>query len=159
MRIHSQAPFAYLNTATKNASRSRERIPCRHLTSIIIADPNPWVRRELAQTIRPYLGTEIINEARSPAEVLTLVADPHCRVLVIDPCMPTLGQTDGVPLLRRICCLRPDLLVLVLSPQRFSLLRDRALPAQIEHVYAKSVSAAWLCRFISLALLRNAAAG
>lgn len=116
--------------------------------TVVIADPNPCVRRELGRSIRALLGGEPPREARSPSEVLTWIADARCKVLVIDPCMPTVGQHDGMPLLRRICSLRNDLLVLVISHQPRQLLRDRALPSRIKHVYAKTVDPAWLCHFI-----------
>ncbi|MGS7841783.1 hypothetical protein ACVMVA_08920 [Stenotrophomonas forensis] len=120
--------------------------------TLVIADPNPWVRRELVRSVQPHLDGKALSEARSPAEVLMQIANPHCKVLVIDPCMPTVGQTDGMPLLRQICCLRRDLLILVLAQQPLRLLQDRALPAQVGHVYAKTVNPLWLCRFISQAL-------
>lgn len=120
--------------------------------TLVIADPNPWVRRELVRSVQPHLDGKALSEARSPAEVLVQIANPHCKVLVIDPCMPTVGQTDGMPLLRQICCLRRDLLILVLAQQPLRLLQDRALPAQVGHVYAKTVNPLWLCRFISQAL-------
>ena len=44
------------------------------------------------------------------------------------------------------------LLILVLAQQPLRLLQDRALPAQVGHVYAKTVNPLWLCRFISQAL-------
>lgn len=120
--------------------------------ALVIADANPWVRRELVRSVLPHLDGVTLSEARSPAEVLMQVTHPHCKVLVIDPCMPTVGQTDGMPLLRQICCLRRDLLILVLAQQPLRLLQDRALPAQVRHVYAKTVNPLWLCRFISQAL-------
>lgn len=120
--------------------------------ALVIADANPWVRRELVRSVLPHLDGVTLSEARSPAEVLMQVTHPHCKVLVIDPCMPTVGRTDGMPLLRQICCLRRDLLILVLAQQPLRLLQDRALPAQVRHVYAKTVNPLWLCRFISQAL-------
>ncbi len=126
--------------------------------TLVIADANPWIRRELSQQIRPHLRTETIHEARSPSEVLMRVADPRCSLLVIDPCMPTLGQTDGTPLLRRICCLRRDLHILVLARQPQQLLRDKAFPRQIGHVCGKNISATWLCRFVERALAQAEAA-
>ncbi len=130
---------------------------CGQAHALVIADANPWVRSELVLGIFPHLQGQAPREARSPSEVLARIADPACKVLVIDPCMPTVGQSDGIPLLRRICCLRRDLLILVLAedPQRF--LQDRALPGRIEHVHAKTVSRAWLWRFITPALSRDAA--
>ncbi len=126
--------------------------------SVVIADPNPWVRRELGLNTLTHLWPKAIREARSPSEVLQQIADPRCRVLVIDPCMPTIGQTDGIPLLRRICCLRRDLQILVLARQPQNLLRDKALPRQIAHVCGKNISAAWLRRFIDRALAEAEAA-
>lgn len=126
--------------------------------TIVIADANPWVRRELIQHLRPHFGAGAIAEARSPSEVMLQTADPRCRVLVIDPCMPTIGQTDGIPLLRRVCCLRRDLQILVLARQPQQLLRDKAFPRQIGHVYGKNISATWLCRFVDRALAKAEAA-
>ncbi|WP_159097530.1 hypothetical protein [Stenotrophomonas sp. SAU14A_NAIMI4_5] len=120
--------------------------------TLVIADANPWIRHELSLHARQILGISTISEARSPSDVLLQIADPRCRVLVIDPCMPTIGQTDGVPLLRRICCLRRDLQILVLARQPQQLLRDKAFPRQIAHVYGKNISATWLCRFVDRAL-------
>lgn len=126
--------------------------------TILIADANPWVRRELNHHLRPHFGADAIAEARSPSEVMLQIADPRCRVLVMDPCMPTIGQTDGIPLLRRICCLRRDLHILVLARQPQQLLRDKAFPRQIGHVYGKNISATWLCRFVDRALAHAEAA-
>lgn len=125
---------------------------------VVIADANPWIRRELALNIRQLRGAVTIHEARSPSEVLAHIADPRCAMLVIDPCMPTVGQTDGMPLLRRICCLRRDLKILVLARHPQHLLRDKALPRQISHVYGKNISAAWLCRLVHRALAQPEAA-
>lgn len=138
------------------ADGSNERMSLS--ATLVIADANPWIRRELSQLTRSHLRTETIHEARSPSEVLMRVADPRCRVLVIDPCMPTVGQTDGTPLLRRICCLRRDLHILVLTRQPQNLLRDKALPRQIAHVCSKNISATWLRRFIDRALSEAEAA-
>lgn len=120
--------------------------------TLVIADANPWIRRELIHGALPYLGGKALGEARSPADVLTQIASPRCKALIIDPCMPTVGQVDGMPLLRRICCLRRDLLILVLAQQPLRVLQDRALPAQIGHVYAKTVNPSWLCHFVSQAV-------
>ncbi|MDR2960746.1 MAG: hypothetical protein LBV10_14490 [Stenotrophomonas sp.] len=147
------APGSPPQTSTTRPAGSPQ---CRQSapSTIVIADANPWVRRELAISLRPHLRAETLIEARSPAEVLAPIANPHCTALVIDPCMPTIGQTDGLPLLRQICCLRNDLLILVLAHQPLRLLQDRRLPTQIRHVYAKTVNPRWLCRFISQALPR-----
>ncbi|KAA8995112.1 hypothetical protein FJU31_15650 [Stenotrophomonas cyclobalanopsidis] len=126
--------------------------------TLVIADANYWIRNELRLHIHPVLETETIHEVRSPSEVLTHIADPRCRALVIDPCMPTIGQTDGIPLLRRVCCLRRDLQILVLARQPQQLLRDKAFPRQIRHVYGKNISATWLCRFVDRALAQAEAA-
>ncbi len=126
--------------------------------TVVLADANPWVRRELNNHLHPHFGADAIAEARSPSDVLLQIADPRCRVLVIDPCMPTIGQTDGIPLLRRVCCLRRDLQILVLARQPQNLLRDKALPRQIAHVCSKNISAAWLRRFIDRALSEAEAA-
>ncbi len=130
---------------------------CGQAHALVIADANPWVRSELVLGIFPHLQGRAPREARSPSEVLARIADPTCKVLVIDPCMPTVGQSDGIPLLRRICCLRRDLLILVLAEDPQRLLQDRALPGRIEHIHAKTVSRAWLWRFITPALSRDAA--
>lgn len=127
-------------------------------STLVIADPNPWVRRELSQHLRQHLRAVAISEARSPSEVLAHIADPHCTMLVIDPCMPTVGQTDGIPLLRRICCLRRDLQILVLARQPQRLMCDKAFPRQIAHVHGKNISAAWLCCLVERALAQPEAA-
>ncbi|MGE6332845.1 hypothetical protein [Stenotrophomonas sp. NPDC077659] len=132
--------------------------PGNHSATLVIADANPWVRQELGAHIRPLLAPQAVQDARSPSEVLMRVADPSCRMLVIDPCMPTLGQTDGVPLLRRICCLRRDLHILVLARHPQQLLRDKAFPRQIAHVHGKNIHASWLWRRIERALAESEAA-
>lgn len=104
------------------------------------------------RSLQPHLDGKTLGEARSPANVLTQIASPCCKVLIIDPCMPTVGQADGMRLLRNICCLRRDLLILVLAQQPLLVLQDRALPAQIGHVYAKTVNPSWLCHVVSQAL-------
>ncbi|WP_295521150.1 hypothetical protein [uncultured Stenotrophomonas sp.] len=121
---------------------------------VVVADPNPWIRRELSLQLQPYLAASAILQARSPTEVLTHIADPQCRMLVIDPCMPTPGQTDGLPLLRHVFGLRPDLHIFVLAMQPQQLLRDRTFPRQIAHVHDKHIASAWLAPFIAQALMQ-----
>lgn len=119
---------------------------------IVIADANPWVRRELGLYMSAQLGGESIVEARSPSAVLDAIADPKRRILVIDPRMPTRGQCDGIPLLRQICRLRPELFVVVLSEEPHRLLRQRNLPPGIAHAYRKQMSPAWLWHIVTPAL-------
>lgn len=153
---------AYASIAPPPTSKTRTEgfgTPHRRTSpTLLLADANPWIRRELNQHLHPHFGADAIAEARSPSEVLLQVADSRCRVLVIDPCMPTIGQTDGVPLLRRICCLRRDLHILVLARQPQHLLRDKSFPRQIAHVCRKNISAARLYRFIDRALTQSEAA-
>ena len=154
------AAVAFVDSLPRSDTRLEHvRTPHRHTSpTLLLADANPWVRRELNNHLHPHFGADVIAEARSPSDVLQQIADPRCRVLVIDPCMPTIGQTDGIPLLRRVCCLRRDLQILVLARQPQQLLRDKAFPRQIGHVYGKNISATWLCRFVDRALAQAEAA-
>lgn len=143
--------------SAESANAENHTLPSQ-ASAIVIADANRWIRRELVLNIFPLLQGQASREARSPSEVLERISNATCKVLIIDPCMPTVGQSDGIPLLRRICCLRRDLRILVLTRQPQQLLRDSAFPRQIGHVHGKNINATWLCRFVDQALAQAEAA-
>ncbi|WMJ69897.1 response regulator [Stenotrophomonas sp. 24(2023)] len=87
--------------------------------NIVIADPNPVLRRELQACLQQHVAGSSITHARSPHEAEQHAGNPACDLLVIDPYMPTPGQSDGIALLNRIVRARPDLQVIVLITRSY----------------------------------------
>ncbi len=82
------------------------------MIKVIIADDHPVVRRGLKQILADELDITVVGEANNSQELLKLLCDQHCDVVVLDITMP--GR-DGLEALKEIRRERPKLPVLVLS--------------------------------------------
>lgn len=82
------------------------------MIKVIIADDHPVVRRGLKQILADELDITAVGEANNSQELLKLLCDQHCDVVVLDITMP--GR-DGLEALKEIRRERPKLPVLVLS--------------------------------------------
>jgi DNA-binding NarL/FixJ family response regulator len=79
---------------------------------ILIADDHPLVLAGTKEILRRDEGFEIVGEAHTGPEVLTLVGRLHPDVLLLDMRMPGL---DGLACLDRVRTQHPDVKVVVLS--------------------------------------------
>ena len=82
------------------------------MIKVIIADDHPVVRRGLKQILADELDITVVGEANNTQELLKLLCDQHCDVVVLDITMP--GR-DGLEALKELRRERPKLPVLILS--------------------------------------------
>lgn len=79
---------------------------------IVIADDHAVVRAGLAQLIATFAGVELVGTASDGREAVTLCAERHPDVVLMDLEMPVL---DGIEATREIRDAQPDLAVVVLT--------------------------------------------
>jgi two-component system, NarL family, captular synthesis response regulator RcsB len=86
------------------------------ITRIVIADDHPVVTLGIRALLRPMGQVEVVGEASSGGELLTVLADKPCDLLITDFSMPYEdGSGDGLPLLRRLRRDYPGLPIIVLT--------------------------------------------
>lgn len=96
------------------------------MTRIIIADDHNIVRQGLRQILALAPDIEVVGEAANGQEVLAMIAQLECELLLLDMTMPGLS---GVELIKRIKQGERPLAVLVLSMHNEGQLVSRALKA------------------------------
>jgi len=79
---------------------------------VLIADDHPIVREGLRALIGDEPGLELVGEARSGEEAVTLVHARRPDVVLLDLIMP---GVDGIEAIRRIRAKQPDVQIVVLS--------------------------------------------
>lgn len=82
------------------------------MNKVLIADDHAVVRRGLKQIITEEPEFEVVGEASSGQEVLDLVEDDGCDVVVLDITMP---DKNGLTVLQEMKIKHPRLPVLILS--------------------------------------------
>lgn len=96
------------------------------MTRIIIADDHNIVRQGLRQILALAPDITVVGEAANGQEVLAMIAQLECELLLLDMTMPGLS---GVELIKRIKQGERPLSVLVLSMHNEGQLVSRALKA------------------------------
>lgn len=79
---------------------------------ILIADDHAVVRRGLRQIISDEQDFEVVAEAKNGQEVLDLLKDNKCDVVVLDITMP---DKNGLAVLQEAKLTQPKLPILILS--------------------------------------------
>ena len=79
---------------------------------VVIADDHPMFLGGLRSVLQHAQGIDLVGEATSGAEVITLVADRTPQVVVMDLHMPRIGGIDAT---RQICRDHPGTAVLILT--------------------------------------------
>lgn len=82
------------------------------MTNIIIADDHPVVRTGLKQFLNDESGLNVIGEAENYTDVITLLQENACDLLLLDISMPGM---NGLEILRQIKNSYPETKVLILS--------------------------------------------
>lgn len=82
------------------------------MTKIIIADDHPVVRTGLKQFLNDENGLSVIGEAENYTEVMSLLMEKKCDLLLLDISMPGM---NGLEILRQIKNTYPEIKVLILS--------------------------------------------
>jgi DNA-binding NarL/FixJ family response regulator len=93
---------------------------------IALVDDHHLVREGLRLVLNSVDGFEVVGEAATHDEAFDLVASTHPDILVLDLTFP---EGDGLPLLRALGTLHPDLRVVVLTMDRGSETVRQALVA------------------------------
>jgi len=90
--------------------------PNGEITRIVIADDHPVVMLGIRALLRSLSNVEVVAEANSGGELLSLLASEPCDLLITDFSMPYEdGTGDGLPLLRRLRRDHPKLPIIVLT--------------------------------------------
>lgn len=85
---------------------------CKTMNKVLIADDHAVVRRGLKQIITEEPEFEVVGEASNGQEVLDLVEEDGCDVVVLDITMP---DKNGLTVLQEMKVKHPNLPVLILS--------------------------------------------
>ena len=100
--------------------------PAVRKSFILIVDDHPLVRHGLASLIGPQSDLAVCGEATTPAEALAAIQRLRPDLAVIDL---TLGDADGLDLVKTIAARHRDVAVLVCSMHPESAYAERALRA------------------------------
>lgn len=116
------------------------------MINVLIADDHSVVRQGLKQIITDQKDMLICGEAESSAEVLRLVCEKTCDLIVLDITMP--GGKSGLDLLSDILALRPTTRILILSMHAEEQFAIRALKSGASGYITKQSAAGELIRAI-----------
>jgi two-component system, NarL family, captular synthesis response regulator RcsB len=96
--------------------RSQAMSPNGEVTRIVIADDHPVVMLGIRALLKGLSNVQVVAEANSGGELLSLLASEPCDLLITDFSMPYEdGSGDGLPLLRRLRRDYPKLPIIVLT--------------------------------------------
>jgi len=79
---------------------------------IIIADDHNVLRAGLKMLLNAQETMQVVGEVGSGVDLLALIAQTACDLILLDLSMPSLGGLEALPLLRRAC---PQARVLILT--------------------------------------------
>jgi two-component system, NarL family, captular synthesis response regulator RcsB len=90
--------------------------PNGEITRIVIADDHPVVMLGIRALLKGLSNVQVVGEANSGGELLSMLASEPCELLITDFSMPYEdGSGDGLPLLRRLRRDHPKLPIIVLT--------------------------------------------
>ena len=93
---------------------------------ILVVDDHPLFQEALRELINREPGWEVCGKATDAAEAMRLVAETRPDLLIVDI---SLGETNGIDLIKQISSQNPDLPILVVSMHDESLYSERAIRA------------------------------
>jgi two-component system, NarL family, captular synthesis response regulator RcsB len=109
------------------------------ITRIVIADDHPVVTLGIRALLKPLGQVEIVGEAASSSELLAVLAEEPCDLLITDFSMPyENGSGDGLPLLRRLRRDYPELPIIVLTMLHNPALTRGMLAAGVNGLVSKA---------------------
>lgn len=93
---------------------------------ILVVDDHPLFQEALRELINREPGWQVCGKATDAAEALRLVAETTPDMVIVDI---SLGETNGIDLIKQISAKNPDLPILVVSMHDESLYSERAIRA------------------------------
>jgi DNA-binding NarL/FixJ family response regulator len=84
----------------------------KKMTKILVVDDHAVVRSGIREFLAAKEGLEVVGEAATGAEALSIVRNQFLNVVLLDVSLP---DVDGLELLKRIKFERPDVAVLMFS--------------------------------------------
>lgn len=109
-----------------------------HTKKILIVDDHPFVREGLKQLLATQGEFVVVAEASTSAAAQTILDESAPDIAVVDL---TLGDDDGIELVRWIRTHHPGVAVLVLSMQDEALFAERLLRLGVHGYVMKNVAA------------------
>jgi two-component system capsular synthesis response regulator RcsB len=82
---------------------------------IILADDHPVVRKGVRAVLETDPGMTVVAEADAPAQLLAVLRQVACDVVITDFGMPSADNADGLVLLRRLQQEWPGVFIIVLT--------------------------------------------
>ena len=93
---------------------------------ILVVDDHPLFQEALRELINREPGWEVCGKATDAPEAIRLVAEARPDLVIVDI---SLGETNGIDLIKQISSQNPDLPILVVSMHDESLYSERAIRA------------------------------
>jgi len=102
--------------------------------TLVLVDDHPVVRRGLRQALEGEAGIEVVAEASSAEEAMSVVAETKPDLAIVDI---SLGRTSGLDLIKRVRGEHPAIKILVVSVHDEDLYAERALRASWRYSSAR----------------------
>ncbi|RUL74563.1 response regulator transcription factor [Dyella choica] len=90
----------------------------RIVPTVVLADDHPIVRYAIRLMLESNRLAKVVGEASSPMELLQVLADTPCDIVMTDLSMPDEQSRDGLYLIERILRTYPDKPIVVVTALR-----------------------------------------
>ncbi len=101
----------------------------------VLVDDAPAVRRLLTQALSAIAGADVVGEATTPEEAVSLIASTGAGLVVRDL---QLAAGTGVDVLRQLQAMTPPPVALVFTNHALPIVRARCIAAGATNVFDKS---------------------
>lgn len=105
---------------------------------LVIADDHPGVVAAVRHLVSAVDGFEVVGEASSADELLSVLGRVRCDIAITDYAMPGSRYGDGIVLLEFLARRHPDLRIMVLTMLETRALMSNILRAGIKVIVSKS---------------------
>ncbi|MFP3890754.1 response regulator transcription factor [uncultured Ralstonia sp.] len=105
---------------------------------LVIADDHPGVVAAVRHLVTNTAGFEVTGEATNVDELLSLLEQVHCDIIITDYAMPGSRYGDGIVLIEFLQRRHPDLRIMVLTMLETRVLMGNILRAGIKVIVSKS---------------------
>jgi len=104
---------------------------------VILADDHPTVLSGVGCEIARIPTMEVVGTAASSDDLLDLLSKTSCEVVITDFAMPASKSMDGLPLLRKLSRIRPDVKIIVLTTVDSEVILREIINAGVHSVLSK----------------------